>query len=94
MEEMEWRIQSRSYVSPVPRASPQAGRGDQLLSDILVFLYSGILVFWYSGIFISVSLTSISVNIQYLKYFQVFSLEWEYIWKIYQYMFLLPYHFP
>lgn len=67
MEEMEWRIQSRSYVSPVPRASPQAGRGDQLLSDILVFLYSGILVFWYIyfGIF--------DFNICQHSVFEVFS---------------------
>lgn len=56
---------SRSYVSPVPRVSPQAGRGDQLLSDILVFWYSGNRWYIYFGIF--------DFNIYQHSVFEVFS---------------------
>lgn len=90
MEEMEWRIQGRTSLPSHERVHKRG----EVINSCQIFWYFGILVFWYSGIFISVSLTSISVNIQYWKYFQVFSLEWEYLEKIYHSMFLLPYHFP
>lgn len=55
-------------------SSPQAGRGDQVLSDILVFWYSGILVYLFRYLWLQY-LSTFSI----WSIFQVFSLEWEYL---------------